>query len=1099
MPRTRIRGDQEQDISFVSEEELNQFLDAVVITGTEDATAVVQLFDDYFPGRGLIVGVDGNTAVTGTQLVTISGFRGEFLSASGTLVKKTGDTMAGPLIIGVTDSEALLVRNAADTTDILTVDTSLESVDIRGSITQIIGVRNVIIGEGAGSGGVGQDTVLIGYNVGTGGSNFADRDTFIGSQAGESIVNGLENTLIGYRSGASLVASVRNVLIGAYAGESSDRNDNVMIGTQAGQSSTTSLANVLIGYQAGKDQTTGGSNVYIGYRAGAVASGSSNTVVGQGAGSNLKNGNNNVFIGRNAGAGTTDTLGSNVYIGANAADSNAAGVSNTIIGANAGGGTGATYSNTTIVGQGAGVKLTTGTNNLFFGNSVGINVTEGGDNILFQAGGKLSTGGVNILLGRNVFSNISGSNSNIGIGFQAGRLAENSDENIIIGVNAGSAGSFSGDGNILIGHTAGRVLATASRNIFIGHDAGRYQTNVSDRLIIDNRDQGSEAAELTGALIVGNFNATPSSQTIQFNADTTVTYGLAVGAGVAGTTEADGIIFGSGADVNLYRSAANTLKTDDNFIADKVTAASGIFSDTLTVSGIPVNLVGGGTDADTVSDALIGGTDITVTSGSNITTIDWTGIDNDTVSHALIGGTDITVTSGSNTITVDWTGTDNDTVSDALTGSDGITITSGSNTTDIAGFRDEFLSASGTFLKNIVEDLTPQLGGDLDVNGKSITSAGNVDINIRPAGTGGIELFTGKMGGNAASREIWIATSGGGDIYLDAVSNSNTGDIFIDSGGELSLSTANLGKITLDSDGFTDIIADRRLILESVTQTIDIKGSLGIWLTGDLRVDNGSAATPSISFKSDGDTGMYRKGTNQLGFGGRGREILTVTGTVISTEATQGVGIDGNLTVTGTVAADLGTFETGLTVSGIPVRIDSSGGTDNDTVSDALIGGTDITVTSGSNIITVDWSGTDSDTVSDAIIGGTNTTVTSGTNIITIDGATLTKSISIEAPTASEDISWFFTPVAITVTEVTAVSVGTTPSTTISIMHNTNRNNAGNNVLTSATATTSTTTGDNPAIGGDTTIPLDSFVWLETSAQTGTVTNLLVSLTYTED
>ncbi len=95
MPRTRIRSDQAQDISFVSETELNQFLDAVVITGTEDATAVVQLFDDYFPGRGLIVGVDGNVVVTGTQLVTVSGFRDEFVSASGTLQTQIDDIVVG--------------------------------------------------------------------------------------------------------------------------------------------------------------------------------------------------------------------------------------------------------------------------------------------------------------------------------------------------------------------------------------------------------------------------------------------------------------------------------------------------------------------------------------------------------------------------------------------------------------------------------------------------------------------------------------------------------------------------------------------------------------------------------------------------------------------------------------------------------------------------------------------------------------------------------------------------------------------------------------------------------------------------------------------
>ncbi len=110
------------------------------------------------------------------------------------------------------------------------------------------------------------------------------------------------------------------------------------------------------------------------------------------------------------------------------------------------------------------------------------------------------------------------------------------------------------------------------------------------------------------------------------------------------------------------------------------------------------------------------------------------------------------------------------------------------------------------------------------------------------------------------------------------------------------------------------------------------------------------------------------------------------------------------------------------------------------------------------------------------------------------------KSILVEDPTASEDLTMWFTEEAVTVRQVEAVLRGTsTPSVTISVMHNTDRNAAGNNVLTSATAITSTTTGDSPAIGGDVTIPADSFVWLETSAQSGTVDELNVTIKFTED
>jgi hypothetical protein len=47
---------------------------------------------------------------------------------------------------------------------------------------------------------------------------------------------------------------------------------------------------------------------------------------------------------------------------------------------------------------------------------------------------------------------------------------------------------------------------------------------------------------------------------------------------------------------------------------------------------------------------------------------------------------------------------------------------------------------SGGGLNNVVEDTTPQLGGDLDLNGYKIVTAGNGNIELDPAGTGDIIL-----------------------------------------------------------------------------------------------------------------------------------------------------------------------------------------------------------------------------------------------------------------------------------------------------------------------------------------------------------------------
>jgi len=50
------------------------------------------------------------------------------------------------------------------------------------------------------------------------------------------------------------------------------------------------------------------------------------------------------------------------------------------------------------------------------------------------------------------------------------------------------------------------------------------------------------------------------------------------------------------------------------------------------------------------------------------------------------------------------------------------------------------LTSDITGIDNVVDDTTPQLGGDLDVNGNKITSASNGDITIDPDGTGAIIL-----------------------------------------------------------------------------------------------------------------------------------------------------------------------------------------------------------------------------------------------------------------------------------------------------------------------------------------------------------------------
>jgi len=113
---------------------------------------------------------------------------------------------------------------------------------------------------------------------------------------------------------------------------------------------------------------------------------------------------------------------------------------------------------------------------------------------------------------------------------------------------------------------------------------------------------------------------------------------------------------------------------------------------------------------------------------------------------------------------------------------------------------------------------------------------------------------------------------------------------------------------------------------------------------------------------------------------------------------------------------------------------------------------------------------------------------------------TLTKGITVEDPVTGETISMFYTNVAITVTQITAVIVGST-SITFNISHGTSRAAVTNDVMSADDVADSTTTGNITTSfgGGDPTIPADSFVCLTTSAASGTPTELHVTVEYTED
>ena len=182
-------------------------------------------------------------------------------------------------------------------------------------------------------------------------------------------------------------------------------------------------------------------------------------------------------------------------------------------------------------------------------------------------------------------------------------------------------------------------------------------------------------------------------------------------------------------------------------------------------------------------------------------------------------------------------------------------------------------------IQNIVEDLTPQLGGDLDVNGKNITSASNGNINITPNGSGNISLApaTGKIilgsvdwpttGGtngqvlttNGTGTASWTTVSSGGISNLVEDTSPQLGGA-LDVNGQQIVSASN-GNIAIVPNGSGNIQ------LTPATGKITL-GAVD-WPTtggtnGQVLTTNGTG-TASWATVSSGLTDIVNDTTPQLG------------------------------------------------------------------------------------------------------------------------------------------------------------------------------------------------------------------------------------------
>ena len=135
-------------------------------------------------------------------------------------------------------------------------------------------------------------------------------------------------------------------------------------------------------------------------------------------------------------------------------------------------------------------------------------------------------------------------------------------------------------------------------------------------------------------------------------------------------------------------------------------------------------------------------------------------------------------------------------------------------------------------LQNVVADATPQLGGDLDVNGSAIVSASNADIAITPDGSGKVVLdginFPTSDGSNGhvlqtnGSGQLSFAAPSSGDV-VDDTSPQLGGDL--DVNGNAIVSSSN-GNIAVTPNGSGKVVLDSNVDVQSGEIAIKNSGSL---------------------------------------------------------------------------------------------------------------------------------------------------------------------------------------------------------------------------------------------------------------------------------
>ena len=181
---------------------------------------------------------------------------------------------------------------------------------------------------------------------------------------------------------------------------------------------------------------------------------------------------------------------------------------------------------------------------------------------------------------------------------------------------------------------------------------------------------------------------------------------------------------------------------------------------------------------------------------------------------------------------------------------------------------------------DLIEDSTPQLGGDLDVNGRRITSArSNEDIILLPIGTGGVVASAIRIAGTTLSSDDSSTININEGLVVDGTAS-------VSGAATLSSTLAVTAGATLSS-------------------TLAVSGATTLTTT---TIDNLTIQDSDITSSSNADINITPGGTGSTVIG----SSITIKGTTISSADSSTININEGLVVDGT-----GSFSGTLTTAAL--------------------------------------------------------------------------------------------------------------------------------------------------------------------------------------